>query len=101
MRKLFLVVLATAMATGSVFAQSAPSPTPSPRGIEAEGDSGPPRNQHGVNMDADERAKADRKGEPTTMGSGLRDRPVETPATERPSGTPNNDDRTPSGLTRD
>jgi hypothetical protein len=101
MRKVFLLMLATAITAGSAFAQSTPGSMPSSRGMEAEGDSGPPTNQQGVNRDADERAKADRKGEPATMGSGLRDRPIETPATRQPSGNLNNDDRTPSGLTRD
>ena len=102
MKKVALLMLTTAFVAGNALAQSASSPIQRSKGIEAEGDSGP-STKHGINKDADDRAKADREGERTTTGSGLRDRPIDRPATvQKPAGDDaSNQDTTPSGLTRD
>jgi hypothetical protein len=102
MKKLALFMLTTAFVAGNALAQSTSSPVPSSEEIQAEGDSGR-STKHGVNNDADERAKADRDGERSTTGSGLRDRPIDRPATiKKPAGDDaSGQDTTPSGLTRD
>jgi hypothetical protein len=101
MKQIPLLVLVTALAAGSAFAQPTSSPVPSLKDIEAEGDSGP-STKHGVNKAPDQRTTADRNGEPTTTGSGLRDKPNDTPANKQPTqDNAADNDTTPSGLTRD
>jgi hypothetical protein len=101
MKKLTLLAFAAALATGTAWAQSNTIPVPSEKGIEAEGDSGRPAGNR-ANKDADERAKADKQGEQSTTGSGLRDWPKDAPnAGGKSDRDAIDNDKTPGGLTRD